>query len=674
MKKIINLVVASAFILSCNPKTEKQEQAFTANDSLAFFNKEKKELKSKYAPLQMGQILPAGWLKKQIERDLENGLVGVLDKLAPPEMEDDLYCEDQRTEIPDIEGWQKEQHWWRGEQQGYWRDGLLRNALLVDNKEEVKRMKNYVEHIIDCQDEDGYIGIYSEDLRFSNFEGNGELWDQARVFHVMLTWYEISENEKVLESVKKAIDRIMQDFNEDKKNPFAPPIYGGVAHGLQIVEDIAWVYRLTGEEKYRDYAVWLYKAFSENPRRDNDIHYSFISKKDENFVGHSAHTFEHFRVLLDVWYFTGYPELETAVDNYQIKLEKVILPSGAGFGFENLWDLEAHPDSTPVEYCAITELELSAMHALKLTGDLHFADMAEKLFYNAAQGARLPDCKAVTYCRPDNCNELSEHHIGYFSPEEGIGYTHNDERYKYSPTHLDVAECCAPQSTRAYPYFVANMWMKSENGLAAMLYGPCKVQTKVNGTLVSITEKTDYPFADNMVIEIAPESSSEAIMDIQLRIPDYCPDMSVTCDGADIQKENGFFTISKIWKAEDKIQVEFNPEIKKHTANNNETYLQRGPLVYALNIPSEEKAVEDYPVEGFHDYHYYDKNEVDYHMAIVDDAKFTYNDLPMDENPWKTPPVMLTGTMFSPKEGKELEVNLVPMGSTILRRVTFPAK
>lgn len=194
----------------------------------------------------------------------------------------------------------------------------------------------------------------------------------------------------------------MMDFNENSKNPFDPPVYGGVSHGLLFAEEVAWLYKICGEKKYRDYTIWLYHAFSKKDKYDNDIHYSLLSDVEQPFIGHSAHTYEHLRVLTSAWYFSGYPEMEELYNNYLKKLNNVLLPSGAGFGFENIWGLMAHPDSTSVEYCGITELEVSTIFALAHTGDKTLADIAEKLFYNAAQGARLPDCKAVTYCKPDN--------------------------------------------------------------------------------------------------------------------------------------------------------------------------------------------------------------------------------------------------------------------------------
>ncbi len=670
-KTIILFPFILVLLLSCH---QKEKNTKGTNDTLSFFNKEKHEKNFTLERLPLGEVMPDGWIKAQMERDLKHGLVSYLDSLVPEEMTDPLFDDTRRNKIPEAESvWEIDKLWWRAEQQGYWWDGLLRNAYLTNNQEAINKIKRIINYLVNSQDENGYLGVYGPDLRYGNFDGNGELWAQARALHVMLSYYEITGEETVLDAVKKAIDRTMKSFNKNAKNPFDVMLQGGASHGLLIAEDIAWLYRITGDKKYRDYTVWLYKAYSSVKKYDNDIHYSFLSDPDEPFIGHSAHTFEHLRVLLDAWYLSGYEELADCYDNYMKKLERVILPSGAGFGFENMWGLEAHPDSTPVEYCAITELQVSLTRALQYTGDPALGDMVEKMFYNAAQGTRLPDQEAVTYCKPDNCYVLNSRLLGYYRPEKGIGYHKDDKRYKYSPTHVDVALCCAPQSCKVYPYFVSNMWMKTGNGLAAMLYGPSNVKTDINGIQVNIKEETDYPFSDKIVISVNP--SQKATFEIMLRKPSWAGKFEVSAPGTEQKDVKGYLILKKEWTSGDQISINMKTEIKPITASNDEVYLQRGALVYALPIPDKEKPIRDYSVEGFHDYHYFAKENTDYQLAFTDKNgipdNFSYEQTTVNGNPWVNTPVSITGKMFSINENKETNVKLIPIGNTVLRRVTF---
>jgi uncharacterized protein len=670
MKRLIPIILIIA-LASC--KNGQQGQS-SDQDSLAFFKAEKKELKQAFTAFRIGEVRPAGWIKSQMERDVTQGLVAYFDKLTPEEMTDDLWGSTRRGKVPDSlkSSWRKDLMWWRGEQQGYWWDGLLRNAFLTDNKEAMEKMKKIIEHLISTQDTDGYIGIYKAECRYSNEDGNGELWTQHQGTWVLLTWYDITGDEKALTAVKKSVDCTMRAFNATAKNPFNTELYGGASHGLMYSENVAWLYRITKEIKYRDYAVWLYQAYCESKRFDNDIHYSFLKDSSYNFIGHSAHSFEHLRPLMNSWYLTGAPELGILYKNYITKLDKVILPSGAGFGFENMWSLIADPDSTPVEYCDITELQLSSTFASLMTGATYWSNMTEKLFFNAAQGARLPDCKAVTYCKSDNCNHLDGKLLGYhkkaYAGEE-------DSRYKYSPTHNDVAECCAPQATRCYPYYVSNMWMRTDKGVVAQLFGPCILNTKINGVKIQIEEVTDFPFEDKITFQINPEQEGE--FEVMIRIPDWGSSNVIIADGADIKNENGFCLLNKKWKKGDQINISFKPEIIVRKANNGESYLQRGELVYALNIPSTDKKIKEWPVKGFYDQYFMAQKGFDYNLAFDGSAGnafgFTLATTKAGDNRWINSPVMLKGKMINGK-GEKKEVTLVPMGSTILRKVTFKVK
>ena len=530
-------------------------------DSLSFFKTEKKEMKQVFTAFRLGDVKPDGWLKAQVERDLANGFSAVNDILTPDELNDDLYVTRQRGVVPDsVKGsWRKDLMWWRGEQQGYWLDGLLRNAWLVQDKPNIEKVRKRLEHILVNQGKDGYLGIYKPESRYSNEDGNGELWTQTRLIWVMLTWYDMSGDERYMQAVKKSMDCTMRSFAPDKKNPFNTVVYGGASHGLMYAECVAWMYRITNEKKYRDYAVWLYQAYCESKPYDNDIHYTFLKDPDFNFIGHSAHTFEHLRVFLDAWYLQGSAEFKTLYANYQTKLDRVILPSGGGFGYENLWGQTADPDSTPIEYCAITELQLSAQNALMYTGKSFWGDITEKLFFNTAQGARLPDDRGVTYCKTDNCNHLDGKLLGYSRKDKGIGYGEKDDRYKYSPTHLDVAQCCAPQSTRCYPYYVANMWMRSDKGIAAVMFGPSVLNTTIQGTNVEVKEITNYPFEDKIEFVVSPEK--EIAFEMTIRIPEWAKKYDVIAKGAVIKRAGDYCTISKNWKKGDKISLDFKPTL-----------------------------------------------------------------------------------------------------------------
>src|SRR5690606_24075586 len=75
--------------------------------------------------------------------------------------------------------WQVQFLWWNSETQSNWRDGYIRSAILAENKTHLKKAAEYVEYILSTQDEDGYLGIYDQELRYNFDNENGELWAKA---------------------------------------------------------------------------------------------------------------------------------------------------------------------------------------------------------------------------------------------------------------------------------------------------------------------------------------------------------------------------------------------------------------------------------------------------------------------------------------------------------------
>ena len=60
--------------------------------------------------------------------------------------------------------------------------------------------------------------------------------------------------------------------------------------------------------------------------------------------------------------------------------------------------------------------------------------------------------------------------------------------------------CCQHNVSFGWPYFAEHLWMATpDNGLSPVFYAASKVTAKVgDGTEVSITESTDYPFGETV--------------------------------------------------------------------------------------------------------------------------------------------------------------------------------
>ncbi|MEM7513212.1 MAG: beta-L-arabinofuranosidase domain-containing protein, partial [Bacteroidota bacterium] len=556
------------------------------------------------------------------------------------------------------EAWEQSIMWWNAETIGNWWDGFIRHAYMTHDAEAIAKAEAIVENLLASQDEDGYIGIYKPNLRYQHKGSNGELWAQTTSFRSLLGYYEISGEGRVLEAVEKAMAVTMQKYGPNGRHPFLlENAFGGVTHGLMITDVCETLYRITGKEKYQDYASWLYQAYSTYNinRAFNDLRYPFLAEKDSLFTGHGVHTYEHLRTLANAYYHTGHPELKEAYENALYKLNKAVLPSGAGHGNEWLAGLEADPTYTSAEFCCLLELRNSLSSMFQKTGDIQFADHAEKLTYNGMMGFRSPDGTAITYGKGDNCYVLDGHHHGKHEKEKNV-------RYKYSPTHSDPAVCCVPNYTRNLPYFLDQMWLKAADGLVAAMYAPSELQTSFNGNRVNITQDTHYPLGDEITFTI--ETEEKIPFAIYLRKPAWTENIDIDCGTCSLSEEKGFVKVEKEWEAGEQLIVSFVQEVQQHQLANKEAYIQRGPLVYAYPIPHREEVIKMYEGTDYTDYYCYPQNTAYQSVSLPKAGEWTYAPSTPSEVSW----------YGNRPELKSDQLTIVPMGSTVLRRVTFPSE
>ena len=616
--------------------------------------------------LRFGDIRPSGWLRAQMLRDLEQGFVGHLDELVPGLIQqDDIYGADRLTKtvrskdlgvVSTEKEWESQFLWWNSETQSNWRDGFVRSALLLEHPDFLPKVLSYIEHILATQDADGYLGIYAPDLRFDFESENGELWAQTTLFRVLLGYYEFTADTRVLDAVRRAVDVTLQAYPAGGSRPFTVrDDYAGVCHGLVFCDILDRLYQLSGQERYLEHALWLYQEYSENHLSADDIRYEHLLDPSHRFKAHGVHTYEHLRALLTAVYASGSPFLEKALEGYLNKLDGCLTPGGAPIGDEMIEGRAADASETGYEYCSIHELLDSYSHLLQKTGDPQWGDRIEWLLFNAGRGARHPHESSIAYLKTDNSFSMT----GRLHPDDPLNEKNPQTRYKYSPVHQDVAVCCVPNAGRILPYYVKAMWMRSADGLTAALFGACELHTQVNGAAVHISEETNYPFG----LEISFRVQVARLVEFELafRIPAWAGGFELT-GAAGWRAGNGWIRIRKLWQSDGKIVLRFETGVQVNPFHAAEYFLSHGPLVFALPLEAAGSEGRTYPPAGYRDLYYAPAGDTDW--SLVPGREFHL------EGPGQEHPALL-GDLLNNATGRVTPVRLIPMGDSILRRVTF---
>jgi hypothetical protein len=396
------------------------------------------------------------------------------------------------------------------------------------------------------------------------------------------------------------------------------------------------------------------------PFPNDDMTQLNLLNRHHYFNGHAVHTVEHLRALFFAAAYGNNQETNTALQNALWKLNHYTLPSGAVIGDEGMHGLPL-PD-IGYEYCTLTELLFSLTSAVQKFSNPALADWIESLAFNAAQGARFADGTGLAYLSLDQRIAAHNHRPDSYS------HLHDKHgRFKYSPTHEDVACCCNPNSLRLLPHYISRMWLQAEKTLAAVLYGPCVLQTKLDDVDLTITSETNYPFEDSIRFTINPLQPLD--FELLLRKPAWSP--TVTVDGVTAREHDGWLAIHKTWQPGDTFTITFHPHVEVAPYHNGEYAVKRGTLQYVYSIEHQLHSIKNYPLEGFHDYEVTPTDIAQAYQPVILDASLPeyglrYEPVSVKTTPvgWDQPYVRLEADSYQ----------LVPMGCTILRRSSFPLK
>jgi DUF1680 family protein len=585
---------------------------------------------------------------------------------------------------------------------GHWLDGFLRMAHYTGREEALTKGREFVEDILGAQEPDGYVSNLPADKRWRRL--NRDLFNDATTCSALLTHYELTGDRRALDAVKAHTALVMSNYTATNR-PFAfmpgdeayaaareevpddlvdEPAAGGKkkkrpninGHSLMFVDVCEWLFHLTGDRTYVDYAAFLYDDYSSSDDvKPDDVKIASLLDADQPFTGHAAHVAEQLRVPLFLAYHGGADPLPRAAHAAFEKLERYLVPSGALAGDEGIHDLPPLPVQG-YEFCTTTQLARSLASALQKTGKMDFADKIEWLVFNAGQGARTADGSKIAYLSASTLTQALE--------KMPLRYPHNGNgRWQYSPAHQVGGSCCTATAVQMLPHYVGSMWMKTgDGGLAACLLGPSRVTTEIAGTKVEIEEVTDYPFSDTVTFRFS--LACPVRFPLHVRIPSRAGRVKLVADGAKITGATDRRILEKEWRDGDTVTLEFENPVGLRPCVNGERIVHRGPLLYALPLAAKTNVLKKSRIGG-REFEEWELRPADpdslaerFLNAARPDAGFRAVENPQHDPamPWAEPPLLLTGELYSAANGSgpRESVTLRPMGSTLLRRAAFPVK
>ena len=631
-----------------------------------------------YKPIPINAIKIEGWLEQQSALAMK-GFIGSL-PLISKEVWSDVFASGQLglksaygtgNNVAKVE-------WWNGESEGNWLIGWMGHVLLHGKTAEIEAVRTYLNRILSTQSADGYIGMFTDQARESRNFIVGDLWTQSRAILALQLWADYTDDNKVRDCVSRALDYTINRYRKsDKDLRFNAPSGDscGAGHDLMFMDALAEQSRQTGDLRFIEFGRELYADYSigimDWHETDGQLQ-TLLS--DEPIVGHGAHAVEFLRVPLALGEHLGDEQYLKAFKNGMVKIQAGI---GIGGGVKSdeqisLPGIKCIPlPENGYEICTMFEMIITLLEAVRLTGDFHFLDLAEKLFLNDFQAAVTNDGRRTVYCLAQN-QPAATHQMG--------------TRWDISPTHDDVAVCCVPNAGKILPIFSRRMLAQADNLISFQLYGPMQASLQIKGEQVLIKQETAYPFEERITAHIgAPNLSFTA----EFRIPAWCKNAEIKVSGAEDVKQVRLadrFQITATWSPTSKVELDLPQALIQRTISDGRYVFDVGPLVFSAPIAHVATDYREYKVPGYADQDVVAANSKwifppAFRQEDLASAKLERTTLAQGSYPWSEQPNILISTNcwnLNPHADEGLDVDafntvkLVPMGTTVLRWTAFP--
>ena len=541
------------------------------------------ELVPPFEPCWPGAVKPAGWI---LDRAVaaKNGYTAHMDGVS--EHFRIAWTTNAVRRGDDLQWYNPKTGSWSAEGGAYWFEGLVRLAWQLDDSELKAFARRRLDAILDHVDENSCGFLWWLDRR--NPKERAEAFGKGD-WH--FSW--------VFGCSERAVGAYFEATGDIRAKRALDCAFGWSAAaerfgaGSSFVSGTADAWRLTKSpqvEKCLDVACgkivssqfaeppWEHLADTLNFKRVHERKFKIPSR-------HGVNCQESLRSVIAAWCRTGDAKLRTALDAWFSFLDaNCMLPNGVPVSDEE-WGWAGAKRGT--ETCVVAAGLGTRIAMLQASGDGSHGDAAERIYFNAGAATVSRDFKRHVYFQIPNRTGIGNESERFAS--------HSDEpaQTRYLRKHWPL--CCSASLNRIIPEYVRGMWMvSSDGGVAATLYGPSTFAVRLPRGEVAFTERTDYPFSEEIAIRV--DRAPGASFPLKLRIPGWCASPSATVNGMPVtlNAKNGFAAISRMWAKGDEIILRFSAKpFVRRWADMNDNGRSRisiscGPLLFAYPIPEKD--------------------------------------------------------------------------------------
>lgn len=461
-----------------------------------------------------------------------------------------------------------------------------------------KKLVAYIDSVLDvvatAQEPDGYLNTsrtqnplrphaWMGPKRWSKVEElSHEFYNLGHMVEGAVAHYQATGSDKFLNIARRYADCVCANIGPDEDKLKLVP-------GHQIAEmALAKLYLVTGESKYLTQAKFFLDMRGKTARKDSYSQAHLPVVEQSEAVGHAVRAAYMYAGMADVAALTGDSGYIAAIGRIweNIVSRKLYITGGIGAtsrgeAFGRNYEL---PNMTAYcETCAAIGNVYVNHRLFLLHGESKYYDVLERSLYNGLISGVSLDGGRFFYPNP-----LESH--GQHERQPWFG-----------------CACCPSNISRFIPSLPGYVYAVKDRNVYVNLFLSNTGKLKVDGRNVTLSQETDYPWEGRITLTI--DRNNAGLFALKIRVPGWMKgetvpsdlysysdkgnkEYSITVNGERMGQldADGYYTIERKWKKNDRIAIDFPMEPRsvqahqKVAADRGSIAIERGPLVYCAEF------------------------------------------------------------------------------------------
>ncbi|GAA5036265.1 beta-L-arabinofuranosidase domain-containing protein [Actinopolymorpha pittospori] len=519
--------------------------------------------------LPLGQIRPAGWLAGQLRLQAD-GMAGHLDEIWPDVGESAWIG-------GSAEGW---------EGGPYWLDGVTPLAFLLEDPALLAKVERWVSYILDHQADDGWLGPRRTGTGSEpDVDPDLDVWPRMVVLKALLQYHSATGDDRSVKASLRLV-RILRNVLERRplrdwgRMRWADLVWS--VHQLYDLTRERWLLEVADTVRAQGYDWSAYADHLPFPEKVPDATLREYQRQaggvwmnDVMMATHGVNVAMGVKMPAVWWRQAGDDRLVTLVERMLDQLDTHHGQASGLFGADE--HLAGRHPSQGTEACAVVELLLSLEVAVETWGAVEpLVDRLERIAYNALPATAAADERTHQYLQQANqvvCHVTQDRVYTNNGPDANI--------FGLAP-HFG---CCTANRHQGWPKFAARLWMATpDDGLQALTYAPCTIDTTVRGARTRVRVDGGYPFTDEVSIRVTVDAP--VAFPLRLRVPGWAEGAELSVDGGEALplQPGTVHELDRLWTGEQIVALRLPAPVRVEHRDRDSVAVHRGPLTFGLGV------------------------------------------------------------------------------------------